>query len=181
MRLKWLRTALFAAGAIGATLPLHAGAQCSTVGVLDSCSVPATVSMTAGRVVRLEMSDGSTALTAPTAADFDAGFNSTTGPTLMVSANAPWTLQIRAASPTWTANNTSPGAQARVNKPAADLLWSVVSNGSFAPLSSIDVNLVTGPATAGSATTLYFRTLYNWTADTPGDYSLAIVLTLTSP
>jgi len=56
-----------------------------------------------------------------------------------------------------------------------------VSNGSFAPLSSVDANLVTGPATAGTATTLYFQTLYAWTADTPGNYSLSIVLTLTSP
>jgi hypothetical protein len=43
------------------------------------------------------------------------------------------------------------------------------------------VSLVTGSATASNATTLYFRTLYDWTLDTPGNYSLSIVLTLTSP
>ena len=182
MRRNWLTHAMIALTAMAAVLPRGAGAQsCGATGVVDNCSVPGSVSMTAGRVVRLQMSDGSTALTAPTPADFDAGFNSTTGPTLTVSANAPWTLQIRAASPTWTASNTSPGAPARVNKPAADLLWSVVSGGSFTPLSSVDANLVTGPATASSATTLYFQTLYDWTADAPGNYSLAIVLTLTSP
>jgi hypothetical protein len=137
--------------------------------------------MTAGRVVRLQMSPGSTSLTAPTPTDFDAGFNSTTGPTLTVSANAAWTLHIRAAAATWTATNTSPGVPARTNKPAADLLWSTTSGGSFAALSTSDANLVGGSATANSATTLFFQTLYSWTLDTPGSYSMSIVLTLTSP
>lgn len=182
MRPRMLKTALLAIALGAAMAPIKVDAQsCSNSGAPDNCSVPGSVSMTAGRVVRLQMSDGSTALTAPTPADFDAGFNSTTGPTLTVSANAPWTLQIRASSPTWTASNTSPGAPARVDKPAADLLWSVVSTGSFTPLSSVDANLVTGAATAGSPTTLYFQTLYDWTVDAPGNYSLAIVLTLTSP
>jgi hypothetical protein len=127
------------------------------------------------------MSAGSTALTAPTPADFDAGFNATSGPTLTVSANASWTLSVRAAAATWTATNTSPGAPARTTKPAADLKWSTASNGSFVSLTTSDVNLITGSATASNATTLYFHTLYAWTLDTPGNYSMSIVLTLTSP
>lgn len=156
-------------------------AQCSATGSPDNCSVPASVSMTAGRVVRLQMSAGSTALTPPTTDDFDAGFNATTGPTLTVSANAPWTLQIRSASTTWTASNTSPTVPARTNKPPSDLHWSLGSNGSFVALTTSDANLVTGAATASNATTLYFQTLYNWAQDTPGNYSLSIVLTLTAP
>jgi hypothetical protein len=127
------------------------------------------------------MSAGSTALTAPTPADFDAGFNATSGPTLTISANASWTLSVRAAAATWTATNTSPGAPARTTKPAADLKWSTASNGSFVSLTTSDVNLITGSATASNATTLYFRTFYSWTLDTPGNYSMSIVLTLTSP
>lgn len=159
----------------------NAGAQCTANGSPASCTQAGSVSMTAGRVVRLQMSAGSTSLTAPTTADFDAGFNSTTGPTLTVSANAAWTLHIRAASALWTATNTGTGVAARVNKPAADLQWSTVSGGSFTALSASDANLVSGSATAGSATTLYFQTLYDWAQDTPGNYSLSIVLTLTSP
>ena len=64
-------------------------AQCTANGAPANCGVPGSVLMTAGRVVRLQMGVGSTALTAPTTSDFDAGFNSTTGPTLTVSANAP--------------------------------------------------------------------------------------------
>jgi hypothetical protein len=158
-----------------------ASAQCTASGAPASCGLPGSVSMTAGRVVRLQMSAGSTALTAPTPADFDAGFNATTGPTLTVSANAAWTLSLRATAATWTATNTSPGAPARTTKPAADLKWSTASNGSFTSLTTSDVNLVTGSASASNATTLYFHTLYGWTLDTPGNYSMSIVLTLTSP
>ena len=161
--------------------PSRADAQCTATGAPANCGLPGSVSMTAGRVVRLQVSAGSTALTAPTPADFDAGLNATTGPALTVSANAAWTLHMRAASALWTATNTSPGAPARTNKPAGDLQWSTASNGAFTALTTSDVNLLTGSATASSATTLYFQTLYNWTLDTPGNYSLSIVLTLTAP
>jgi hypothetical protein len=166
---------------MAATTAGAAHAQCSAIGAPASCGVPGSVSMTAGRVVRLQMSAASTSLTAPTTADFDAGVNATTGPTLTVSANAPWTLHIRAASATWAATNTSPGAPARTNKPAGDLKWSLSAGGAFAPLTTSDASLFAGSATASDATTLYYQTLYNWTLDTPGNYSLSIVLTLTAP
>lgn len=155
--------------------------QCTASGAPDSCPLPGSVSMTAGRVVRLQMSGGTTSLTAPTPADFDAGFNSSAGPTLTVSANAPWNLHIRAATANWTATNTAADAPAWTAKPAGDLRWSVAPTGPFAALTTSDANLFGGSATAAGATTLYFRTLYDWANDTPGNYSLAIVLTLTSP
>ncbi len=161
--------------------PSMAAAQCTASGAPATCNLPGSVSMTAGRVVRVQVSAGSTALTAPTPTDFDAGFNSTTGPLLTVSANAAWMLHIRASAALWTATNTSPGAPARTTKPAADLKWSTASNGTFNALTTTDVLLVGGSATASSATSLYFQTLYNWTLDTPGNYSLAVILTLTSP
>ncbi len=181
-----MRRSTFGAAVIAVVMGLpmvasSASAQCMASGAPANCGQPGSVTMTAGRVVRLQMTAVSTPLTAPTPADFDAGFNATTGPTFTVSANASWTLQVHAAAATWTATNTSPGAPARANKPAADLQWSTASNGSFVALTTTDVNLVTGAATASNATTLYFQTLYDWTLDTPGIYSMAIVLTLTSP
>src|SRR6476660_5507966 len=167
------------AGALFA--PATGAAQCTVNAVPGTCTQPGSVSMTAGRVIRLQVSAASTPLTAPTPADFDAGFNSTTGPSLTVSANAPWTLSVRASTAFWAATNTSPGAPARTTKPAADLKWSTASNGTFNALSTTDVLLVGGSATAISATTLYFQTLYAWTLDTPGNYSLSVILTLTSP
>jgi hypothetical protein len=98
-----------------------------------------------------------------------------------VRANAGWVRHLRASTATWSATTTSPGAPARPNKPAGDLKWALASNGTFAALTNSDVNLFSGPATASSATTLFFRTAYDWTLDTPGNYSLSIVLTLTSP
>jgi hypothetical protein len=172
---------LLASVGLIAAVALNANAQCTASGSPANCGQPGSVSMTAGRVVRLQMSAGSTSLTAPTTSDFDAGFNSTTGPTLTVSANAAWTLQIRAASAVWTATNTASGVAARVNKPAGDLKWSTSSGGVFTALSGSDASLVNGSATASNATTLYFQTLYDWSVDTPGNYSLSIVLTLTSP
>ena len=168
--------------AIGMSAPaVGAHAQCSATGSGASCDQPGSVTMTAGRVVRLQMAPGSTALTAPTPADFDAGFNSTTGPTLTMSANAPWTLHLRSSSTFWAATNTSPGAPARTTKPAGNLRWSTASNGVFSAVTTGDATLVTGAATASSATTLYFQTLYDWALYTPGNYSLTIVLTLTAP
>ncbi len=163
------------------SIPDAVGAQCSATGDGASCTQPGSVSMTAGRVVRLQMGAGSTALTAPTTADFDAGFNATTGPTLTVSANAPWTLSLRSTATFWSATNTSPGAPARTTKPAGDLRWSTATNGTFLALTTSDASLVTGAATASDATTIYFQTLYNWALDTPGNYSLTVVLTLTAP
>src|SRR5258705_7055350 len=109
--------AIVAVTAVIAIPPGAALAQCTASGAPASCGVPGSVSMTAGRVVRLQMSTASTSLTAPTPADFDAGFNATTGPALTVSSNAAWTLHIRGVAALWTASNTSPGAPARANKP----------------------------------------------------------------
>ncbi len=173
--------AVMAMAIASAALPAIARAQCTATGSGATCTQPGSASMTAGRVVRLQMSAGSTALTAPTPTDFDAGFNTTTGPTLTVSANASWTLLLRSAATFWTATNTSPGAPARTTKPSGDLRWSTASNGPFGALTTGDITLVTGSATATNATTLYFQTLYDWTLDTPGNYSLSVVLTLTSP
>jgi hypothetical protein len=176
-----LWTALTAISLIAWVSPSTVTAQCTASGAPANCTQLGSVSMTAGRVVRLQVSAGSTSLTAPTPADFDAGFNATAGPTFTVSANAPWTLSLRAASALWTATNTSPGAPARLTKPAGDLKWSTASNGTFTALSITDATLVSGAATASSATNLFFQTLYNWTLDTPGNYSLTVVLTLTAP
>jgi hypothetical protein len=181
MRRIRLCAALVAIGWATLTGPRIAAAQCTASGAPATCNLAGSVSMTAGRVIRLQVSAASTTLTAPVPADFDAGFNSTTGPSLTVSANAAWTLHVRASTAVWAATNTSPGAPARTTKPAGDLKWSTAPNGTFNALSTTDVLLVGGSATASSSTTLYFQTLYGWTLDTPGNYSLSVILTLTSP
>ena len=161
--------------------PARSAAQCSALGAGGSCTLASNASMVAGRVIRMQMSATSTTLTAPTPTDFDAGFNLTTGPTLTISANAAWRLYLRATTAVWSATNTSPGAPARTNKPVGDLRWSTNAAGPFVALTTSDVNLAAGTATASNANTLYFRTAYSWTLDTPGNYDLTLVLSLTSP
>src|SRR6202171_4854885 len=162
-------SALLAIGVGVLAAPVSLVAQaCTATGAPANCNRTGSVTMTAGRVVLLQVSAGSTTLTPPTPTDFDNGFNATTGPILTVSANAAWTLHVRASSALWTATNTSPGAPARTTKPAADLKWSTASNGTFNALTTTDVLLVSGSATASNVTTLYFQTLYGWTLDTPG-------------
>jgi hypothetical protein len=175
----WTRAAILTALCAG--VPAVASGQCTASGAPATCNQAGSVSMTAGRVVRLQASVASTTLSTPTPADFDAGFNTTTGPTFTVSANAAWTLSLRAGSSLWTAVNTSPGVPARINKPAGDLKWSTAAAGTFVGLSTADASLFSGTATASDVTTLFFRTAYDWTLDTPGNYSLTVVLTLTSP
>ena len=178
-RHKLIFSAAIVAAIVLAPVPLLA--QCSAAGAPASCSLPGSVTMTAGRVIRLQLSATSTSLTAPTPADFDAGFNSTSGPTLTVSANAAWRLYVRSSAAVWSAVTTSPGAPARTDKPVGDLRWSTNAGGPFVALSTTDANLLSGSATAASASTLHFETLYSWVLDTPGDYGLTLVLSLTSP
>ena len=161
--------------------PIRAGAQCTASGNGGSCTVASNASVTAGRVIRLQMDATATTLAAPTPTDFDAGSNLTTGPTLTISANAAWRLYLRSTTAVWSATNTSPGAPARTNKPVGDLRWSTNGAGPFVALTTTDANLAAGSATASNVNTLFFRTLYSWTLDTPGDYGLTLVLTLTSP
>lgn len=156
-------------------------AQCTASGAGGSCTLATSTSVTAGRVIRMQLSATSTTLTAPTPADFDAGFNLTSGPTVTISANAAWRLYIRSTTAVWSAVTTSPGAPARANKPVGDLRWSTNAGGPFTPLTTTDANLAAGTATAAAVNTLHFRTAYSWVLDTPGDYGLTLVLSLTSP
>lgn len=178
-----LRLAVITAGALAliAGNPSSSFAQCEIGSPDAQCDQQATVAMTIGRVIQLQMNPTSTALTTPTPAHFDAGFNSTTGPVLTVSSNSAWTLRMRAATALWGATNTSPGEPARTNKPAADLRWSRFAAGPFVAMTTTNVSLANAAATASNVTTLYFRTNYSWTLDTPGIYTLGVILTLTSP
>ncbi len=71
---------------LGATLP-------------STCLVTNTVSVTLGKYARLSIDNTNTTLTTPQASDFGtpAGVT-TTGPTLTVSSNAPWTLTASTAA-----------------------------------------------------------------------------------
>jgi hypothetical protein len=146
-----------------------------------TCTVNTSASLVIGDVLALTLSATTTALTPPTATDYDAGFVANTGPTATVRGNRAWRLQASAATALWTAVNTQPGVTARVNKPAGDLLRATASGGPFSALSTTPATVAAGPASAGTATDFFFRTTYAWAVDTPGTYSLVVTFTLIAP
>jgi len=148
---------------------------------LWTCTVNTSASLVIGDVLSLTLSATNTTLTPPGSNDYDAGFVADAGPTATVRGNRAWRLLMSAATPTWTAVNTQPGVSARANKPASDLRRATAAGGPFASLSTTPATLVSGAASAGTATNIFLRTTYAWTLDTPGAYSLVVTFTLLAP
>lgn len=179
-RPRWAAWA--AAGVVWLAAPRDAGAQTCTAPIpAGTCSVTTSVTLTVGKVLQLTLSSTNTTLTAPSEADYDAGFVADAGPTATVQSNAAWVLEISAAAATWTAANSEPGVSARANKPTSDLSWATAAGGPFTALGTTAVSAVSGVPTAGTTPSFFYRTAYDWTLDTPGAYSLTVVFTLTAP
>ena len=168
-----------------ALLGRGAAAQSCTANLLGgsgTCSTASiAASLTIGNVVQLSISATSTALTSPGITNYNAGFVADAGPTATLQCNGPCRLQISAATATWTGTTTVLSAPARANKPASDLTWSTSAGGPFTGLTTTPVTVQSLAATAGSSASLFYRTLYAWNVDTPGNYSLTVVFTLASP
>jgi hypothetical protein len=157
----------------------QANAQCAGV---NSCNTTNTASVTVGALVALDMTAPTTALTAPTGAQVDAGATiADNGPTLTVKANRSWTLNLRSLNATdWTYTGGDGGV-----KPIGHLTWSIAVAGTFVAITATDAVLASGARTAGTAAPLFFRTL--WTggfgadSNAPGQYDLPIRFTLSAP
>lgn len=167
--------------ASGGPRALEAQGQCNQNGS-GSCSIGGNVTyainITVTSAIRLAMSTSNVALASPGAAEFDATFGQTTGPTLTMKANSSWSISIRTTQATWSA---SP-APARAAKPAAELQWSTLASGPFAPMTLTNATLRSGTgATVGTAIPLFFRVSYSWILDTPGTYTLPVQITVTAP
>ena len=170
--------------ALGAALMLPAaalGQACTAPIPAGTCTASTSTTLTVGRVIQLILSSTTTTLAPPALSDYDAGFVANQGPSAIVNSNRAWRLQVSALAATWTATSTQPGVVARPNKPASDLQWSTAAGGPFTGLTTVPVTAVSGAATAGATTNLYYHTLYDWTVDTPGSYSLIAVFTIVSP
>ena len=131
-------------------------------------NVSATASINS--VARLSISTTATTLTTPATSDFGTatGVNSA-GPTITVKANTGYTLTASAASSTWTGGGS--------NKPSTDLKMKV-NGGSLTALGQVAQNTI---GTTGTTYTIGYNTIYNWTVDVPGTYSLVVNYTLTAP
>jgi len=142
----------------------------------NGCNLQDTVKVTVATVLRLNLSQAATSLTPPNEAAYDAGFQLDNGPTAGVKANRSWSLKISANAGSWTAAN---GANA--SKVAGDLLWATSSGGAYTGLSTSPFNLLTGSGTGNTSQQVYYKTLWSYGSDTPGDYSLVVVFTLSAP
>ena len=168
------------AGAALLAAPTRGGAQTCTAPYRSSCAVPSSASVTIGKVMQFQLSAGSTTAPSPTYADYVQGYNETDGPTVTVRANTPWTLSVSAGTTLWAAQSTGT-ATPRTDKPASDLQWSRTSGSGYAGLTTTGVTVASGGATAGATIPLHYRILYALALDTPGRYSLDVVLTVVTP
>jgi hypothetical protein len=150
---------------------------------INNCSVTHTVSVTVAALVKLDVGTATTTLTSPTPANITSGAAvPDPGPTIAISANRSWTLNIRSQNPTnWTYAGGNGGV-----KPIGDLAWSIASGGTFAALTATDVIFTSGTTGALNAPAqAFFRT--TWAggfaspSNAPGTYTLPIVFTLTAP
>ena len=153
----------------------------TNVGASASCTRNLTFTRTVGTVIKFDEGTLTVTLGAPTSTDFDAGYVQSAGPTVTVYSNSAWTLKLDSPASTWTGTATT-SEPVRASKPVGDLRWSTTANGIYtALLTNSGVSVATGSATNGTPITLFFRTALNWTLDTPGNYTLSVRFTLTSP
>ena len=154
----------------------QAGAQLGCSGA--TCTVE--ISLPINEILRVSLSASSVGLGSPSDVDYAAGFRDVPGPAVdvTVKANRPFSLQMAGLSPTFG----YAGTMSNPIKPASDLLWATTAAG----LSGTPFNMGT-PATLFSSgpmsvtQSLFFRTLWNFTTDVPGTYSLTISFTLSAP
>jgi len=166
---------LVAAALLGLAATTQVSAQtCSTA---PSCSVNNTASVTVPIVMQLTLSSTTTALTVPTAANYDAAPGvPDNGPTATIKANKGYTLKIAAQAATWTGTG---GASA--TKAAGDLAWSTAVNGTFNGLTTGGATVVTTGAGGTASQPIFYQTSWHSATDTPGTYSLVVVYTLSVP
>ncbi len=160
-------------------LPVGAEAQSCTTVPPGSCGANTSASMVIPAVIQILVASGSGPQPV-TLADFESGHGEFAGPVVTVSANTPWALSISAAAPFWTSTSTLPGVTARADKPAAELQWSLGA-ASFTPLEVSAQQIAMGGRTNAALSALSWRVLYDLTLDTPGDYAMTVLFTVTSP
>jgi len=127
----------------------------------------------------LTLTNAPVALSAPTAADYNAGFVAApTGITFTVDvtggSNQPRTIIVSIRSTATTMGGT---------KPIGDLQWRRADLGTWNSVTTSNVVIQTVTPFRRNdppwSNTVFFRASLSWTADPPGSYSAPLVLTLT--
>lgn len=174
------RATLAIALAVALTTPALAQ-TCLANGAAASCTVNVTTTLTVPTILRLTMPAGSTPFGTVTMTDFDNGYAQVAGPTVTIKANQAWRVQLSSSATFWSAVTTDIGNPARATKPIADLQWSAAAGGPYTGTIATGVQIGGGNGTGGTVLPLFFRSLWGYSLDTPGNYSVAVTFTLLSP
>jgi hypothetical protein len=158
------------------------GAQSCNLGTTPgSCTGTTSATLTVGKVVQLTLATTSTTLPAPTITDYTNGYLTVGGQTVTIRANASVVVRVAARTSTWSATSTTPGVVAWATKPSTDLQLGAVTTGPFTSLTTAGYTLSNSGATANLDLPVAYKLLLDWGADTPGQYSLDVVYTVTAP
>lgn len=178
-----MRRAIIGIVALLALAPAaRAQSTCTAPSAPSSCTGTTGATLTIGKVVQLTLGGTASVIPAPADSDYTKGYVTFTGQTATIRSNASVVVTVKAATATWTATNTVTGVVARTNKPSTDLQLASSTAGPFTPLTTGGYTLTTtSGATTGTSLTLTYRTLLSWTLDTPGQYALDVVYTITAP
>ena len=129
-------------------------------------------------ILRLSVSGSSVGLGVPTDVDFTAGYKDVSAVNVTVSANRPVVVQITGLTGTFGYI----GAMSNPNKPASELRWATSAAALSSTTNHMGSLLTLVSQNAGSSLIpLYLRTLWSYSTDVPGTYSLGISFTLSAP
>ncbi len=170
-------------GALGLGTPVRSATAQGTCEVNNQASctfgndASHAITVTITAAVGMATSASSVTIPTPDGNSFANGFGNPALLGVTVRANQGWTLSIRSTQALWN----FAGAEARSDRPAADLQWGTLVGGPFTDMTTTNVSMSSGAASGAAVINLYLRARYSWALDGPGTYSLPIQLTLTAP
>jgi hypothetical protein len=158
-----------------------AAQSCSIGTAPGNCTATTSATVTIGRVVQLTLATTATAIATPTITDYTNGYVTGSGQTVSIRANANVVVQVAARTAAWSATNTTTGVAAWTTKPSTDLQLGPSASGPFTALTTAGYTLSSTGPTATLDLPLAYKVLLAWGTDTPGQYSLDVVYTVTAP
>jgi hypothetical protein len=160
------------AALLGLAVTSQASAQSCNIAV-TSCNVATSVSATVPTIAKLTLSTVSTTLNGPVDDLLDSVAVNTVGPSATVKANVGWHLQISSAA-NWT------GTGSAGSKLVGDFSWATSVAGTYSPVTTTATNIVNSATGSKTTQPMFYAVMWR-TSDAPGNYSLAVTYTLTTP
>ena len=154
---------------------------CNVATSPGSCTAATSATLTVGKVVQLTLATAASALATPTISDYTNGYLTGSGQLVSIRSNASVVVQVSARTAAWVATNTAAGVTAWTAKPSTDLQLGPATSGPFTALTTAGYTLSSSGATASLDVPVAYKVLLNWGNDTPGQYSLDVVYTVTAP